>query len=54
MIGVMAATQLIEAIGWVMEDGAYVKKPADPDKDPTLPRAWINIGYYSTTTAAAA
>ncbi|VCX06112.1 hypothetical protein BANRA_00604 [Acinetobacter baumannii] len=26
MIGVMAATQLIEAIGWVMEDGAYVKK----------------------------
>ncbi|ARG31806.1 virulence factor TspB C-terminal domain-related protein [Acinetobacter baumannii] len=57
MVGVMAATQLIEAIGWVMEDGAYVKKkPADPDKDPTLPRAWhwTNIGYYSTTTAAAA
>lgn len=26
MVGVMAATQLIEAIGWVMEDGAYVKK----------------------------
>ncbi|MFC1392209.1 hypothetical protein NYY55_15070 [Acinetobacter pittii] len=26
MVGVIAVTQLIEAIGWVMEDGAYVKK----------------------------
>lgn len=26
MIGVMAVVQLIEAIGWVMEDGTYVKK----------------------------
>ncbi|EHU3217894.1 virulence factor TspB C-terminal domain-related protein [Acinetobacter baumannii] len=31
MVGVMAVTQLIEAIGWVMEDGTYIKKkPADP------------------------
>lgn len=26
MIGVMAVVELIEAIGWVMEDGTYVKK----------------------------
>jgi hypothetical protein len=26
MVGVIAVTELIEAIGWVMEDGTYVKK----------------------------
>ncbi|GAA5565854.1 hypothetical protein [Acinetobacter seifertii] len=47
MIGVYAATQLIEAIGWVMTDGAYVKKkPVDPS-DPTDPR----LQYYYQTTA---
>ncbi|MEN8405750.1 hypothetical protein [Acinetobacter seifertii] len=47
MVGVMAVTQLIEAIGWVMEDGAYVKhKPVDPT-DPTDPR----LQYYYQTTA---
>ncbi|CDG75390.1 hypothetical protein ANICBIBUN_19993 [Acinetobacter nosocomialis 28F] len=47
MIGVYAATQLIEAIGWVMTDGAYVKKkPVDPT-DPTDPR----LHYYYQTTS---
>ncbi|MFW1884605.1 hypothetical protein ACG91E_13175 [Acinetobacter nosocomialis] len=33
MVGVMAVSQLIEAIGWVMTDGAYVKfKQPDPDQ----------------------
>ncbi|MGQ0978853.1 virulence factor TspB C-terminal domain-related protein [Acinetobacter baumannii] len=42
MVGVLAVTQLIEAIGWVMEDGAYVKKkPVDPT-DPADPR----LQYY--------
>ncbi|RZG63706.1 hypothetical protein EXE25_18775 [Acinetobacter bouvetii] len=33
MLGVYAVTQLIEAIGWVMEDGAYVKKIKEEDDD---------------------
>lgn len=35
MIGVLAVTQLLEAIGWVMEDGAYVKykEPEVPDNE---------------------
>lgn len=49
MVGVMAVTQLIEAIGWVMEDGAYVKKkPVEPN-DPNDPR----LQYYYQSTAFA-
>lgn len=32
MIGVLAVTQLLEAVGWVMKDGAYVK--VLPDESP--------------------
>lgn len=32
MVGVMAVTQLLEAIGWVIEDGVYVKKTVDSSK----------------------
>nr|WP_236754277.1 hypothetical protein [Acinetobacter baumannii] len=48
MVGVMAVTQLIEAIGWVMEDGTYIKKkPADPvSPDPKT----INMLLKSTYT----
>ncbi|EOW2817036.1 virulence factor TspB C-terminal domain-related protein [Acinetobacter baumannii] len=58
MVGVMAVTQLIEAIGWVMEDGAYVKKkPADPEKaDPSYEYFWSNGNgqaiKYATSIAA--
>ncbi|MBF1880421.1 hypothetical protein [Acinetobacter baumannii] len=58
MVGVMAVTQLIEAIGWVMEDGAYVKKkPADPEKaDPSYEYYWANGNVqaikYTTSIAA--
>lgn len=35
MIGVLAVTQLLEGIGWILEDGGYVKKiEKDPDYDP--------------------
>ncbi|RZG42853.1 virulence factor TspB C-terminal domain-related protein [Acinetobacter wuhouensis] len=37
MLGVYAVTELLEAIGWVMKDGAYVKikpKEDDPTLDP--------------------
>ncbi len=49
MVGVMAVTQLIEAIGWVMEDGAYVKKkPVEPN-NPNDSR----LQYYYQSTAFA-
>lgn len=47
MVGVMAVTQLIEAIGWVMKDGTYVKmKPVEPE-DPRDPRYQY---YYRTVS----
>ncbi|MDV7422488.1 hypothetical protein R4464_08925 [Acinetobacter baumannii] len=54
MVGVMAVTQLIEAIGWVMEDGAYVKKkPADPalvdPNDPSVQYYWKSGNFKSVT-----
>lgn len=53
MVGVIAVTQLIEAIGWVMEDGAYVKKkPADPEQaDPSYEYYWSN-GYQTNKYAS--
>lgn len=33
MVGVLAVTELIEAIGWVMEDGSYVKYKIENDPD---------------------
>lgn len=37
MLGVYAVTELLEAIGWVMKDGAYVKlKQPDPQQPPEL------------------
>ncbi len=41
MVGVMAVTQLIEAIGWVMEDGAYVKKKSADSLSAPVGRIWI-------------
>lgn len=54
MVGVMAVTQLIEAIGWVMEDGAYVKKkPADhalvDPNDPSVQYYWKSGNFKSVT-----
>ncbi|EHU3345256.1 hypothetical protein AXY19_RS19220 [Acinetobacter baumannii] len=54
MVGVMAVTQLIEAIGWVMTDGAYVKKkPADPalvdPNDPSVQYYWKSGNFKSVT-----
>ncbi|KMV07968.1 hypothetical protein AB895_3541 [Acinetobacter baumannii] len=51
MVGVMAAIQLIEAIGWVMEDGAYVKhKPVDQNEpDPTKRYIYQMDGKYFNT-----
>lgn len=41
MIGVAAVVELIEAIGWVMEDGTYVKRiPLDPKNPEDIPKAW--------------
>lgn len=54
MVGVLAATQLIEAIGWVMEDGTYIKKKlVDPEDN--QPYAWrmpMNNTYYSSAASA--
>ncbi|SSP64945.1 Uncharacterised protein [Acinetobacter baumannii] len=44
MVGVIAVTQLIEAIGWVMEDGAYVKKKKDEPQPP--PPNDPSVQYY--------
>ncbi|MFP0675485.1 virulence factor TspB C-terminal domain-related protein [Acinetobacter baumannii] len=57
MVGVMAAIQLIEAIGWVMEDGAYVKhKPVDPNiPDPSMKylfKSWSTKAVYTTWEGA--
>lgn len=59
MIGVAAVVELIEAIGWVMEDGTYVKKiPENPcTVDCTeYEYAWVNGNdgkYYETSFDAA-
>ncbi|HAV3556156.1 hypothetical protein BAX55_18780 [Acinetobacter baumannii] len=62
MIGVMAATQLIEAIGWVMTDGAYVKKKPSEPTEPTDPRVQYiyrdrvttpNLDFSSLSSACA-
>lgn len=54
MVGVYAVTQLIEAIGWVMDEGTYVKKrKVDPDNN--QPYAWrmpMNNLFYSSAAAA--
>lgn len=49
LIGVAAVVELIEAIGWVMEDGAYVKRiPDDPKKpDPTKQYCYTTSGDCS-------
>lgn len=51
MIGVAAVVELIEAIGWVMEDGTYVKKVL---KDPNEPDPSFEYCYtYSGTCSPA-
>ncbi|MFN1751896.1 hypothetical protein ACK13T_02150 [Acinetobacter baumannii] len=50
MVGVMAATQLIEAIGWVMEDGAYVKKKKN-ESEPIPPND-PSVKYYLVVSVA--
>jgi len=47
LAGVIAVEGLLEGIGWVMENGTYVKhKPADTTQNPTnIPQAWAD---YST------
>lgn len=47
MVGVMAVTQLIEAIGWVMKDGTYVKMKPVESEDPRDPRYQY---YYRTVS----
>lgn len=42
MVGVIAVTELIEAIGWVMEDGVYVKKIPEEEQEPNLPKLWVD------------
>lgn len=60
MVGVMAVVQLIEAIGWVMQDGTYVKKkPGEPDPKKgryiyTQTLFNITITEYSESSGASA
>ena len=42
VVGVAAVTSLLNGIGWVMEDGIYVKKIPNPPPDPTDP----TVEYY--------
>jgi len=56
MVGVIAAKELIEAIGWVMEDGTYVKKKPnqpDPSTGPYLYKCGT-ITDYSAISACTA
>jgi hypothetical protein len=46
-IGALAVSELLEAIGWVMEDGTYVKKIPD-ENDPNYEFYWI-VGGYSAS-----
>lgn len=51
VIGGAAITGMIEAVGWVMEEGTYVKyKPIDPD-DPTISQyCWTTSGTCSQSS----
>ena len=57
IVGTAAVTGLLAAIGWVMEDGAYVKRiPPEPDKDPcsvasieNCPGQYVYASTISTT-----
>ena len=63
MVGVIAVTELIEAIGWVMEEGTYVKKvvqePDQGDAGPEIQYCWfgnssgINSGCFVGVEQAA-
>lgn len=49
MLGTAAVTGLLTAIGWVMEDGVYVKKIIETD-DPDLPEyQYYYLAVYSST-----
>lgn len=54
VVGVAAVTSLLNGIGWVMEDGAYVKKIPKEPKNPTdIPKAWCydpGPGYLCFST----
>lgn len=54
VLGGAAVSALIEAIGWLMEDGTYVKyKPVDPN-DPTLSQyCWTTVGTCSAAAISA-
>ncbi len=60
VVGVAAVTSLLNGIGWVMEDGTYVKKiPAkEPEpNDPSIDEAYllyVNSKFYYFDTAIAA
>lgn len=50
IVGTAAVTGLLAAIGWVMEDGVYVKKiPEDDDNDPNPPKCWIWSGNLNSS-----
>ena len=53
-LGTLAVTQLLEAIGWVMKDGTYVKKIKDPN-DPSIQyyyKSSVSQKLYSTPKAS--
>lgn len=59
MVGVLAVTELIEAIGWVMKDGSYVKlKPISETPGPYLYIAehspdWTQVTYSASAACSA-
>lgn len=57
VVGVAAVTSLLNGIGWVMENGTYVKKIPVEDDVSNLPRVWTDSNlqskkYFSTYTKA--
>ena len=58
IVGTAAVTGLLTAIGWVMEDGVYVKKiPILDDEKPNIPKVWSasnSCTYKSTYFASEA
>ena len=49
VVGVAAVTSLLNGIGWVMEEGVYVKHIKDEPKLENLPKVWC---YWSTVCFA--
>lgn len=56
VVGVAAVTSLLSAIGWVMEEGIWVKKVEPEDEPENLPKVWVHTSnmkkYYSSANAA--